>query len=286
VPGGQDWTIRSSHLPAPVPCFVLTPPSYAASRERRYPLLLFLHDGQGDERSLVRHGIAADLSRRMREGSLPEIVVVSPGAPGSWFSDFHDGSQKWETFLTGDLLREVESGWRVRSDREGRGVTGISMGGYGAVKLGLRRPDLFATASGLSAALTTLSYDDVQGFPWFVRRDLLRVFGNAPGDNSFAENDVWEILAAAPESPRAAFELVSGTEDSYQVDRLAARFGARLVERGFDARVVLTPGGHDWDYWRRAMPEVVLWHARRFSYDGSSSPAAQGGPAARATDTR
>jgi S-formylglutathione hydrolase FrmB len=269
-----------------VRCFVLTPPSFATHPERRYPLLLFLHDGRGDERSLERHGIAADLSRRMREGSLPEFVLVSPGAPGSWFSDFHDGTAKWETFLTGDLLRQVEASWRVLPGRESRGVTGISMGGYGAVKLALRRPDLFATASGLSAALTSLDFEDVGGFPSFVRRDLYRVFGATADSNSFAKNDVWRLLEAAPETPRASFDLYSGTEDSYEVDRLAARFAARMVDRGFEVRVELSPGGHDWDYWRAAMPAAARWQASRFSYDGSPSAAVPPGPAAKATKTR
>jgi S-formylglutathione hydrolase FrmB len=254
----------------------LTPPSFAANPQRRYPLLLFLHDGRGDERSLERHGIAADLVRRMREGSLPEFVLVSPGAPGSWFSDFHDGSQKWETFLTGDLLRRVEAAWPVLPGREHRGVSGISMGGYGAVKLALRRPDLFATASGLSAALTAMDFDDVQAFPPFVRKDLFRVFGASRDSNSFAANDVWRLLEAAPDSPRASFDLYSGTEDSYQVDRLAARFGARLAERGFEVRVELSPGGHDWDYWRAAVPAAASRHASHFSYDVSPAATAAG----------
>jgi S-formylglutathione hydrolase FrmB len=269
-----------------VRCFVLTPPSFAADPQKRYPLLLFLHDGSGDEGSLERHGIAADLVRRMREGSLREFVLVSPGAPGSWFSDFHDGTAKWETFLAGDLLRQIEASWPVLGGRESRGVSGISMGGYGAVKLALRRPDLFATASGLSAALTSLDYEDVGGFPSFVRRDLYRVFGASSESNSFARNDVWRLLESAPESPRASFDLYSGTEDSYEVDNLAARFAARLIERGFEVRVELSPGGHDWDYWRAAMPAAARWHTSRFSYDVSSTPAVPVGPAARATRTR
>ncbi|HEY7368397.1 MAG TPA: hypothetical protein VIA29_00810, partial [Thermoanaerobaculia bacterium] len=73
---------------------------------------------------------------------------------------------------------------------------------------------------------------------------------------------------------------------SYEVDRLAARFAARMVDRGFEVRVELSPGGHDWDYWRAAMPAAARWHASRFSYDGSPSAAVPPGPAAKATKTR
>src|SRR5262245_16827707 len=143
LPGVSMERIAASSLPEPAKVLVLLPPSYSRERERRYPVLYFLHDGYGDARTLATRGVAAALSERMADGRLPEFLVVAPGAEGSWFSDFHDGSYRFERFLTEDLPREIELRYRVRPGQAARGITGISMGGYGAFKLALKHPALY-----------------------------------------------------------------------------------------------------------------------------------------------
>ncbi len=204
----------------------------------------------------------------MADGRLPEFLLVAPGAPGSWFSDYHDGSRKYEEFLTGDLRREIESRYRVRPGRESRGVTGISMGGYGAFKLALKHPELYGSVSSLSGALIPIEWDDLARYNWFARWTLKRVFGKSRENNSLAANDVWELLRGARfPSPPFAAHLRAGTEDVYGLDHVAAQFGSFLTEHGIPATVVLEPGGHDWSYWRRALVSICEWHGRQFSYD-------------------
>ena len=246
------------------------PPSYEREPGRRFPVLYFLHDGYGDVRTLVRRGAAREIRARMASGRLPEFLVVAPGAPGSWFSDFHDGSRRYEQFLAGDLLRGVEARYRVLRGPAARGITGISMGGYGAVKLALKHPDLFARVSSISGALIPFGWDDLPRYNWFARWTLKRVFGSSREDNSFADNDVWEILRARHfERPPFTALLRAGTADIYGLDRVAAQFASFLAEHGVPASAVLEPGGHDWTYWRRALISVCEWHAKEFSYDRS-----------------
>lgn len=204
----------------------------------------------------------------MEDGRLPEFVLIAPGAPGSWFSDSHDGSKRWEEFLTGDLLRLAESRYRILPDRRSRGMTGISMGGYGAVKIALKRPDLVGSVSSLSGALIPFAPEDLRRYNWFARWTLKRVFGRSPQDNSFAANDVWEILREKRfEAPPFAAHFRGGTEDMYGLDRVAAQFASFLTEHGAPATAVLEQGGHDWEYWRRGLIRICEWHAREFSYD-------------------
>src|SRR6266540_6322630 len=135
--------VPTASLPSPARYLVFEPPSYARSPSRRYPVLVFLHDGYGNVRTLEHRGVAAELTARMSDGRLPEFLVVAPGAPGSWFSDSFDGKRRWEEFLTGDFLREIQTRYRVLPGKAARAITGISMGGYGAVKIALKHPDLF-----------------------------------------------------------------------------------------------------------------------------------------------
>lgn len=273
VPSGATVErLSAPTVPGAVPYLVLTPPSYDASPRRRYPVLYFLHDGWGTHRTLARRGIAAELRARMADGRLPEFLVVAPGGRGTWFSDSHDGKVRYEQFLVSDLRREIESRYRVIAARGGRGVTGISMGGFGAVKLGLRHPDLFGAVSSLSGPLMPIGWDDLERYGSRTRRLLTRVFGDAPDDNSLAANDVWEIARAPRTAPPPAIQLRGGTEDAYGLGRVATQFSAYLAEHDVPATVVLEPGGHRWSYWRDALLAACAWHATMFAYDSSDEP--------------
>jgi S-formylglutathione hydrolase FrmB len=268
VPGVSVERVATASLPEPAKVLVLLPPSYAKDTARRYPVLYFLHDAWGGARSLESNGVAAMLEDRMSRGLLPEFLVVAPGAPGSWFSDSHDGIHRYEEFLTGDLIAQVEKRYRVRAGQDARGITGISMGGYGAFKIALKHPDLYGAVSSLSGALIPMEWDDLARYNAFARWTLKRVFGSSRQDNSLASNDVWEILRKLHfDTPPFAAHLRAGAQDFYGLDGVAAQFGVFLTEHGVPASVVLEPGGHDWAYWRRAMLPIAEWHGSNFSYD-------------------
>ena len=268
VPGSSVERFSASSLPDPADVLVLLPPSYASAPGRRYPVLYFLHDGYGDARTLLRRGVAASLHERMADGRLPEFLVVAPGAEGSWFSDFYDGSRRYEKFLAEDLPRQIAARYRVRDGAASRAITGISMGGYGAFKIALRHPGLYGAVSSVSGALIPFDPEDLARYNWFARWTLRRVFGGDPRENSFAENDVWRILGALRfDRPPFAAHLRAGTSDFYGLDGVAAQFGSLLIEHGAPATVVLEPGGHDWNYWQSALLSIARWHGEHFSYD-------------------
>jgi len=204
----------------------------------------------------------------MSDGRLPEFLVVAPGASGSWFSDSADGWRRWEEFLTGDLIRQIESRYRVLPGAASRGLTGISMGGFGAVKIALKHPGLYGSVSSLSGALIPIGLEDIRRYGWITRLTLRRVFGRHPDRKTLSANDVWDLLHDARfDRPPFVAHLRAGTEDFYGLDRVAAQYGTYMNEHGIPTQVVLEPGGHDWSYWRRALVPIAEWHANRFSYD-------------------
>jgi S-formylglutathione hydrolase FrmB len=204
----------------------------------------------------------------MRDGRLPEFLIVAPEGPGSWFSDSYDGSRRFEEFLTGDLARSVETRYRTLPGPASRGITGISMGGYGSVKTALKHPGLYGSVSALSGALIPFAWGDLWRYSLVARFTLKRVFGQSREQNSLDANDAWNILwHVCFETPPFEVELRAGTEDLYQLDGVAAQYGMLLNERGVPTTVVLEPGGHDWRYWSRAMMDILAWHGARFEYD-------------------
>ena len=208
-PGARYETVQTHSLPSPGEALVITPPSYDASPQKRYPVLYFLHDGYGDGHTLARRGVAAEALARMRDGRLPEFLIVAPEGSGSWFSDSYDGARRFEEFLTGDLPRAVEERYRVLPGKQARGITGISMGGYGSVKLALKHPELFASVSALSGAIIPIGWKDLDRYSFMARYTLKRVFGRLRAEERARrqrslDDPAGSLLSGAPVPGRAA----------------------------------------------------------------------------------
>jgi S-formylglutathione hydrolase FrmB len=267
-PGGREGSFASAALARSAVYSVFLPPGYA-SEAQSYPVLYFLHDGFGHHDVLWRHDVAARLDRAMRSGAISEFLVVCPEGGRSWFSNFHDGSNRYEDLVAEELPREVERRFRVLPGRQNRGITGISMGGYGSVKIALHHPAEYGSVSALSGAIIPMGWDDIEKVFFLARRQLHRVFGGSPTDNALAENDVWKI-AQSRESWHDPFEvfLLAGTEDKYHLDHVAAVYADVLNRRGIRATARLEPGVHDWPYWSNAFLEIAAWHGEKFRNAG------------------
>lgn len=265
--GAADLTrhrLVTSALPFVEDYSVFLPPSYGSS-SRAYPVLYFLHDVYSDSRVLGREGVADRLAAEMEKGAMSEFIIVSPEGHGSWFSNFYDGSRLFEDAVTRDLPREIERLYRVLPGPRNRAITGVSMGGYAAIKIALRHPEEYGSASSLSGAVMPLRFEDVGRLFWLARRQLHRVFGSRANANSLAENDIWRLLAAKDhwDVPFDVF-LLAGTDDKYGLDRVAAQLTDFLNRKGIRAESRLEPGGHDWRFWRRSTLEIARWHAEKF----------------------
>jgi S-formylglutathione hydrolase FrmB len=264
--------VASPGLAAPVRVLVMTPPSYDEEPARRFPVLYFLHDGGGDENVLFREGVADALDAGMREGRLPEMLVVSPRGVGTWFVDAPSGGpdapSMYATFLTKSLVPFVDARYRTIAARGGRLAAGISMGGYGALRWGLAEPGLFSAVGGLSPAIQQMCWPAVQAMPFFIRPSLKRAFGGDPVKNVLRRNDLYAMLLDDPGlAARAPFLYARcGTEDKYRIAEIMAFFDRYLGALGVAHEVVLETGVHDWPYWRRVFPEFVRALSTRLSF--------------------
>jgi S-formylglutathione hydrolase FrmB len=261
----HDERVPTRNMPGPVPVAVATPPSYDAAPLRRYPVLYFLHDGQGDEAVLFRQGVTDALDAAMRAGSLPEMIVVCPRGSGTWWVDSRDGLHRMAAFLSDDLVPFVDAKYRTRARRGGRLVSGISMGGYGALHWALARPDLFVAAGGLSPAIQQLCVPSVAAMPFFIRPSLEAVFGLDPVANVLRRNDLYQMLLDDPSlASRAPFLLVRcGAEDKYRLGEIVRFFERFAAAVGAAHEVRLETGVHDWPYWRRVFPDFAASLAAR-----------------------
>jgi S-formylglutathione hydrolase FrmB len=135
--------------------FVYLPPSYATATTRRYPVVYLLHGyGLTGERwmSFTKLGDAAD--KDIAAGTAKEMIVVNPDAFTKYDGSMYSASPTtgdWETFIAEDLVNYIDSHYRTMATRASRGLGGHSMGGYGTVRIGMKRPDVFSSLYIMSA---------------------------------------------------------------------------------------------------------------------------------------
>jgi putative tributyrin esterase len=245
---------------------VLEPPPQAGPGP--WPVVYFLHDFFGGDDVLWQHGVADRLTAAMAAGTLPPFLLVAPQGDQGFWADSHDGRRRYEEWLAEGLPRQVAARWPVRPGPAGRALAGISMGGYGALKLALRRPQEVGAAAALSGLVPPLDYDVVGGGS---RRHVLlhlalrRTFGRDGRSPAVRRNDLYRLLPGlydVPPARRPRLLVRAGTDDRYILDEASYLFATVARDNGVEVDLVLEPGTHDWRYWGRTTEEVLAWTVR------------------------
>lgn len=214
----------------------------------KYQVLYLLHGLYGDCTDWQRlTGIERYAQRR-------KVAVVMPSASNSFYHDMAHGG-RFLSFMTEELPRFAQAMFPVSAKREDSFVAGLSMGGYGALKLALSRPELFSCAASLSGAV------DIVGL---VSSDKPRAVGFedifGPADKVAGGGaDLFALAARAKESRAGAPRLFMscGTEDSLLGGNRKAK--AVFEGLGLDLRYEEHPGAHSWEYWDEHIRRVLDW---------------------------
>ncbi|WP_106767230.1 alpha/beta hydrolase [Paenibacillus faecalis] len=204
------------------------------------------------------HGLSDDDSIWLRRTSIERyvasmgIAVVMPQVHRSFYTDMAYGGKYW-TFISEELPALTRSFFPLSDKREDNFVAGLSMGGYGAFKLALRKPEMFAAAASLSGAL------DIAGkfINEFFADDIQLVFGNNPIGGS--DNDLLSLLKQLDQSegPKPKLYQCCGTEDFLYNDNQT--FLKACQETSLDLTYDEGPGDHDWAYWDVKIQDVLNW---------------------------
>jgi enterochelin esterase family protein len=128
---------------------IFLPPSYE-KESKDYPVVYFLHGMFNDHTSWTvdRFGnLPAKIEQLMTDEEIPEMILVHPDGGKSFYTNLHDQSIKYEDFVVKELPAHVESAYRAKKDRRHRVVAGTSMGGYGALKIAMKYPEIYGGAA-------------------------------------------------------------------------------------------------------------------------------------------
>lgn len=235
---------------------------------RRYPVLYSLHGLGDNEQSLLNTGAWSLIQDLREQHKIGEFLIVTPDAARSFYINSRDGRARYGDFFLQEFMPAIEHRYRVRAGRTSRGITGMSMGGYGALRFAFAHPQLFSSVSAHSAALMVeapraSNHGMGEGSP--LAGMLGALFGN-PIDAAFWNENSPFVLAKRNAAALAGLKIYfdCGSEDSFGFDQ-----GARALHQELDTLKVkhefhIYPGGHGVEYFLAHVAASMEFHSRAF----------------------
>ena len=245
---------------------VYLPTGYESSN-LRYPVLYLLHGNGGNRYSWINDGhIQQTADVLIARGDIPPCLIVMPDAGTSWYVD---RKENMETAVTEDLIADVEQNWRALSTRTGRLVGGLSMGGYGAMRLSLKYPEMFAAAALLSPAIYNPEPPETSS----ARR--VGVFGSPDYDpavwKEYNYPALWDAYIA--KKMPVPMYINSGDDDDFFIEHEVAQFYFLLRTNKQPAELRIVDGAHVWTVW-----ESTIGDAMKYIFRYAERPAMNAAP--------
>lgn len=258
--------VNSRILRRAVPYCIFLPPSYDSNTTQKYPVLYFLHGLGENEQILLNSDGWQIIEQAWTEKTLGEFVIVAPAAGRSFYINSKDGKVRYEDFFIQEFLPIIEKNYRIRATRSTRGLDGISMGGYGALRFAFKYPKLFGSVSAHSAALIerppTVQINPQQQAA--VTRLVGTAFG-VPFDRAYWNRESpFTIVRDSPKPVGLKIYLDCGTEDDFGFNVGAQQFHDLLQKRGIPSTFHLYPGGHNWMYFAEHFPDSLEFESKAF----------------------
>ena len=263
--------LKSAILKRPVHYCVYIPSGYEAgvkqSRPSRYPILYFLHGLGDNEQTLFNSGgwtLIDDLRNRHELG---DFLIVAPEGGRSFYVNSADDSVRYSDFFLQEFMPHIESKYHIRGKAD-RAISGISMGGYGALRFAFAHPEFFSAVSAQSAALITESpqqLDMAARSGVSLLNVLAPVFGRPIDARHWNENSPF-LLAKKNEASlqKMAIYFNCGQEDNYGFEKGAAALHDELAKEHVKHEYHPYPGDHSITYFLSHFAEVLEFHSRAF----------------------
>jgi len=232
-----------------IKAIVVTPDSYTTGAE--YPVVYLLHGAGGNYTDWTKN------APKIRENvdALNIIIVCADGGVTSWYWDSPvDPTYKYETYITKELIPFIDKSYKTIKSRNGRAITGLSMGGHGGLYLGIRHQDIFGAAGSMSGGV------DIRPFPknWDMAKRLGDYATNPDNWEKYTVTNQLHLLT--PNSLAIIFDC--GTEDFFY--KVNTELHDKMVERNIAHDFIVRPGAHNWQYWSNAVNYELLYFSTFF----------------------
>lgn len=251
----QTVKLNSKLMAREIPYRVVLPVDYEKAKDKRYPVIYLLHGLTGHFDNWTNNTKLAEYAARYN------YIIVTPEGNDGWYTDSATvPTDKYESYIIKELIPEVEKNYRALTDRNHRAIAGLSMGGYGSIKFGMKYPQMFVLAGSFSGALpaTSWSVKTLGNNGWKALVDSVTSTFGDDDSQTRRDNDIYKFAKEiAPEKIKELpfLYLDCGTEDFLiQNNR---DFQAILIEKKIPHEFRQLPGKHDWKFWDSQVQEFL-----------------------------
>ena len=253
----EGLVIESKILKKGVRYTVYLPADYNTS-SRYYPIVYLLHGYTDNDMGWIQFGEAnmlADDAISNRE--IPPMIIAMPDGGVSWYINNFDNSVQYEDFFFNEFIPLIESKYRVRAEKQYRGISGLSMGGYGSLVYSLKHPDMFSACATFSAAIYT--EDEIMNMDedWWNRANSILYGPNLKGEERLTEhllsnNPIHIVKNSDIEKLKTVrYYIDCGDDDFLSVANSVFHITLRNLTLPHEYRV--RDGRHSWSYWRSGL---------------------------------
>jgi S-formylglutathione hydrolase FrmB len=273
--GRIDCSSLQSHiLKRTVHYCVQVPGNYdqknATGQLQSFPVLYYLHGLGDNEQSFSRSGGWTLIEDLRAQGRIGDFLIAAPEGFASFYINSADGSERYSDFFLREFVPAIEKKYRVLPGREARAVTGISMGGFGALRFAFAYPEMFSAVSAQSAALILETPEQLNELAQERAPDAQDFFapllGNPIDIKHWKANDPFTLARKNKAAlKKTAIYFNCGQSDDYGFERGAAALDKQLSSEGIAHEYHPYPGGHSMTYFLTHLGEVIEFHSRAFA---------------------
>ena len=260
--------VPSKVMNKPYKAAVVLPSAYSSSKNA-YPVLYLLHGGGGHFSDWLKQTPDKMLVKNLAD-QYNIIIVMPEGETFGWYLDSpFDPVSKFETYITKEVLPKIDNTYRTIRSSKGRVITGLSMGGHGAMYLSTRHPDLFGAAGTMSGAMD-MNYTKFrisEDFKNSIKDRFQKLLGTSdPTSEIFVKNSIVNMAETIKKNAMPVI-IDCGVDDFLiEVNRELHR---RLVYNNTPHEYTERAGSHTWEYWQNALPYHLLFFSKFLKNNGS-----------------
>ena len=245
-------SVYSTSMKKQIKNIIILPASYTQNTQKKYPVAYLLH-GYGGCYDTWATYTKPDLAQM---ASNFDMIIVCPDGLNSWYWDSpKDPSYRYETFISSELVNYTDTHYAAIPEKRGRAITGLSMGGHGALWNAIRHKDVFGAAGSTSGGV------DIRPFPnnWEMKKQLGELTANeAIWNNHTVINQVDKLA-----NGDLALIIDCGESDFFlEVNK---ELHKRLLAYKIDNDFITRPGGHTGTYWNNSIDYQILFFSKFFN---------------------
>lgn len=251
----SDFKLNSKLMNREMPYRVIFPANYDSAKDKKFAVIYLLHGLFGHFNNWAEKSEVTVFAQDY------EYLIVMPEGNNGWYADSVSiPNDRYETYIAEELISEIDKKFRTIADKRHRAIAGLSMGGYGALKFGIKYPEKFILAGSFSGAVSIASFKNKEELPaGLLRNSVISTFGDAETETK-KSNDIFKIadeISKEKISVLPFLYLDCGTEDELGLLSANRQFADILVKQKIPHEFRQLPGKHNWAFWNSQLAEFL-----------------------------